>query len=153
MRGVGNTLYSIMVSVTCGIHIWLVAWIWYWFALSNAARSHKRRFFSPHSSYYSPNNAGARLHCTAQTELCTVYVMILNVPLLSPTDILVHSIFLQLFKSHMAFRKLQFLVSNCNAKTVSSHVFLHPEFLPPLLSGWNHKWYWLASIDRFKTAV
>jgi len=48
---------------------------------------------------------------------------------------------------------LQFLVSNGKATTVSGHVLLHPTFLPPLLSGWNRKWYWVASIQRFKTAV
>ena len=54
--------------------------------------------------------------------------MIVHVPLLWHTDI--HSIF------------LQFLVTNGSVTTVSRHVILHPGFLPPLLSGWNHKWYW-----------
>jgi len=65
--------------------------------------------------------------------MCTVYVIILHVSLLSHTDI--YSIFLQLLKTHMASRMLQFLVSNGNATTVSSHVPLHFEFLLPLLSG------------------
>jgi len=59
--------------------------------------------------------------------------MILHVPLLSHTDI--RSIFLQLLKTYMVFRMLQFLVSNGKATTVSGHVLLHPTFLPPLLSG------------------
>jgi hypothetical protein len=37
---------------------------------------------------------------------------------------------------------LQFLVGNGNATTVSGIVILHPAFLPQLLSGCNHKWYW-----------
>jgi len=97
-----------------------VACLWYWFALPYAARIHKRRFFSPHSTNYFPNSAAAPLHCTAQTKLCTVYVTIRHVPLLSHTEI--YSIFLQLLKTHMAFRMLHFLVSNGNATTVSGHV-------------------------------
>jgi len=119
--------------------------------LPNAARSHKSHSFSPHSTNYSPNSEAGRLHCTAQTELCTVYVMILHVPLLSHTDI--YSIFRQLLKTHMAFRMLHFLVSNGNATTVSGHVLLHLGFLPPLLSGRNHKWHGVASTQKIITAV
>jgi hypothetical protein len=124
---------------------------WYWFALPNAARSQKRRFFSPHCSNYVPNSVAACLHRTSQTDLCAVYVMICHVPLLSHTDI--HSIFLQLLKTHMVLRMLQLLVSNGNAAPVSGQVFQHPRFLPPLLTGWYHKWYWVAHVQRFKTRV
>ena len=79
------------------------------------------------------SETSARLHCTPQPELCTVYVIILHVPFLSHTD--TYSILLQLLKTHMTFRTLQFLVSNGDATTVSGHVLLHPGFLPPLLSG------------------
>ena len=148
MKEIGSSLHSILVAVTWGRHVRFVAWLWYWFALPNDARSHKRRYFSPYTSKYSPNSAAAPLHCNAQTELCTVYVMILHVPILSHTNI--HSIFLQLLKTHMAFRMLQFLVRIRNATTVSGHVIIHPAFLPPLLSRW-YKWYWVAPAQRFKT--
>ena len=110
-----------------------VACIWYWFALPNAARSHKRRFLLPYNSNYVPNSADVCLLGTAQTELCTVCVMILHVSVLSHTDI--HSIFLYLLKTHMSFGMLQFLVNNGNAPTVLGHVFLHPAILLTLLSG------------------
>ena len=151
VRGVGSSLHSISVAVTWGRHMCFVAWLWCWFALPNAARRYKRRLFLLHSSNYDPNSVAVRLHRTAKPELWTVCVMICHVSVLSHTDI--YSIFLQLLKTHMAFWMLQFIVSNGNVTTVSGHAILHLAFLPPLLSGWNHKWYWVFSTQRFKTAV
>jgi hypothetical protein len=125
--------------------------LWEWFALPNAARSHKCRFFSPYCSYYVPNSVAAGLHCTSQTELCTAYVMIVHVALLTHTDI--YSSLLQVLKTHMAVRVLQFLVSNGKAAHVSGQMFQHPKFLPPLLSGWYRKWYWMSHAQRFRTHV
>jgi len=59
--------------------------------------------------------------------------MKLHVPVLSHND--TYSILLEILKTHMAVRVLQFLVSNGNAAPVSGQMFQHPIFLPPLLTG------------------
>jgi hypothetical protein len=123
--------------------------LWYWFALPNATRSNKRRFHSPYCSNYVPNSVAACLHRTSQTELWTVWVMILHVSLLSNTAI--HSIFMQLLKTHVAFRVLRFLVNNGNAAPLSGQKFQDPRFLPRLLTGWYDKRYWGAHAQRFKS--
>jgi len=58
--------------------------------LPNGAHSYKRRFYSPNNSNYVPNSLAALLHCTSQTELGTVDVMILHVSLVSYNDIYIN---------------------------------------------------------------
>ena len=78
---------SFKVALTSGRNVYFVSWILEWLALPNAALSQKRRFYSPYCSNYVPNSVAACLHCTAQTELCTVYVTRLHVHLLLHNDI------------------------------------------------------------------
>ena len=44
-------------------------------ALPNAARSHKRHFFSPYCSNYVHSSVAVFLLCTSQTKLFTAYIM------------------------------------------------------------------------------
>ena len=123
---VGSSLHNIMVQ----------------FTLLNEVQSHKRHFFSPNCSNYVHSSADAPPHRTIRTELCTAYVIILHVPLLSQNYI--YPIFLNLLKMYMAVRHLQFLVSNGKTTTASVHMILHLRFLSRLISGWYYKWCWIS---------
>ena len=70
-------------SLTWERHVCIGVWRWECFALPNAVRSHKRSFISSYWSNYVPKSVAACLYSISQTELCTGYVMIFHVPLLT----------------------------------------------------------------------
>jgi len=87
VRGVGSSLHYIVVAVTCRRHVCFGAWLRECFALPNGTQNYKCPFFSPYCSNYVHNSVANCLHCTSKTELCTVYVMILYVSLLSYVNV------------------------------------------------------------------
>ena len=76
-----------MAAIIWETHVCFGAWVWEWSTLTNGSRSQNHCFRSPYTSNYIPNCVAACLHCTSQTELYTVCVMILHVSVLSHNDI------------------------------------------------------------------
>jgi len=106
--------------------------------------------FSLNCSNYLPNIVAACPHCTLGTELCTAYVTMHHVPFLSQAiHTSIHS------SCHSSQRTWPSGICSCSLGMSSSNRFsqmlLHPIFLPQLLSGWYHQWYWVALAQRFKT--
>ena len=121
LREVGISLHCIMVALTRGRHVR--------FQMQPLVTI--LRFFSTSCSNYVPMSAASCLNCISRTQMCTAFVMMFHVFLLSHTDI--YSPFLPFIKKHMEGRLLQFLVSNCNTLLITEHMFLRPRFLLRLL--------------------